>query len=472
MARVCIVGAGVSGLATAYALQRLGVSFDCFEAGSQACGLWRYQNDSGMSAVYSSLKTNTSAPNMTLFGYELPELGRDYLTHRQVVTYLESFVDRSGLRPHLTLATRVTSVEPEGAGFRVEAASRSGRVFAGYYDAVVIAHGRNWSPEIPRLPGSFTGRFLHALEYKTPEILEGQRVVVMGFGNTGADIAVDAAACASQVILSTQSGGHLSFRYSHGRPVDQIRKSWANRLPHFVRRELARLRLRRRGLSQKVTESLEQGARFRGKPPVINDNIAALIDSGAIEVCRQIVRTDGRAVHFADGSQAEADVIIAATGYATCYPFFSQGMMQRNENFRDRYWRVVAPGQPGLYFVGHAAVVGPVFPVLEEQARWVAGLVAGRCKLPAKERMWRIARRQSARNARICCQATRGEDTVEAYPYIAALKRLSRGANFPRPTAPSRLGELPQIHGRDSEPASGLRDNTGCTDVKTLMAQR
>ena len=182
---VCIIGAGAAGIATAYALDQEGLTFDWFEAGSEPCGLWRYQNDSGMSAVYESLKTNTSAPNMTLFGYQLRQLGDDYLSHRQVVQYLESFLDHAGLRRNLRLATRVTAVEPDGARFRVAAETRSGEAAGGVYDAVIVAHGRNWSPAMPRLQGNFSGRLLHALDYKNSEILQGRRVVVMGFGNTG-----------------------------------------------------------------------------------------------------------------------------------------------------------------------------------------------------------------------------------------------------------------------------------------------
>jgi dimethylaniline monooxygenase (N-oxide forming) len=94
--KVCIIGAGVSGIATAHALAKATVQFDWFEAGADAGGLWRYNNDSGLSAVYSSLITNTSAPLMTLFGYPMPSQKTGYLTHTEVVEYLDAFVDQSG----------------------------------------------------------------------------------------------------------------------------------------------------------------------------------------------------------------------------------------------------------------------------------------------------------------------------------------------------------------------------------------
>ena len=255
-------------------------------------------------------------------------------------------------------------------------------------------------------------------------MLQDQRVVVAGFGNTGADIAVDAASCAREVILSSRGGGFLSFRYSrNGRPADLQRRTWTHHLPRPLRRELARLKLAERGLSPKVVQALEAKAVFRAKPPVINDRIAGLIDSDAIQVRPEIVDFAGSQVRFADGSTAEANVVIAATGFTASFPFFSDDMLQRNAGFRDRYFRVVAPAEPGLYFVGHAAVLGPVWPVIEEQARWVAGLISGACRLPADATLARRASAQSASNVRICRQSARGEDTVETYPYISALKR-------------------------------------------------
>ncbi|MGP8243074.1 MAG: flavin-containing monooxygenase [Bryobacteraceae bacterium] len=431
--RTCVIGAGAAGIATACALSRAGMAFDWFEAGSAPGGLWRYNNDSGKSAVYESLKTNTSAPNMRLFGYQAPELGNDYLSPSSVVRYLESFLDFAGLTPRLRLSTAIENVEPlASGGFRVTVQPRQEAGFVAFYNHVVVANGRNWDPVVPQLPGEFHGRTLHALYYKTPAILAGKRVVVAGFGNTGADIAVDAAAAAGSVILSTRAGGHLSHRYRGGVPADRetggsgpgkLLRDWARLLPRPIRNWLAARRLPQRGLSPKVVAALEAGARFRAKPPIINDRIAPLIDADLIQVRPGIRAFEGRVVRFEDGSTAEADIVIWATGYRTSFPFFSQAMAESNGHFRDRYLRVAAPHQPGLYFVGHAAVIGPVFPVLEAQARLVAAWIAGTTPLPAPRKLLARAQRQSERARKTWPTVSRAEDTVETYPYLRQLRR-------------------------------------------------
>lgn len=429
--KVCIIGAGVSGIATAHALAKAMVPFDWFEAGSEAGGLWRHNNDSGLSAVYSSLITNTSAPLMTLFGYPMPSQKTGYLTHTEVVEYLDAFVDQSGLRLHLTTGSRITRVTPQAGQFQVDIRDRSGEIRTNLYRAVVVANGRNWSPERPQLHG-FTGRSLHAFEYRTPYIFEDQRVLVAGFGNSGADIACDAARTARRVVLATRGGGSLLSRYVGGKPRDQYKgRSWYYRLPRPMRSQLSRLFLSRSDLSVKVRAAL--GGRYRSpsKPPVINDDIAALIDADRVVVRPAVAEANGGTIQFTDGAREDFDVLVWATGYKTAYPFFDPELLARNDNFVDRLLRVVAPREPGLFFVGHAAVVGPVFPAIEQQALWVADLLAGRCALPGNRLAARAAS-ESKRAARMFTNISRREDAVESYPYVLALKRQRSHASARR----------------------------------------
>jgi cation diffusion facilitator CzcD-associated flavoprotein CzcO len=440
--RTCIIGAGAAGIATAYALSSAGLPFDWFEAGSAPGGLWRLNNDSGKSAVYASLKTNTSAPNMRLFGYEAPGMGRDYLNPCDVVRYLESFLGFAGLEPRLRRSTVIECVEPlASGGFRVTAHPRHEAGFVAFYNHVVVANGRNWDPVVPQVPGGFHGQTMHAIDYKTPAILAGKRVVVAGFGNTGADIAVDAAAVARSVILSNRGGGHLSARYRRGVPADmraegrgvrKILQDWASLLPRPVRNWFAARSLSRRGLSPKVVAALEAGAKFRSKPPIINDRLAPLVDADLVQVRPGIQAFEGGLVRFEDGSTAEADMVIWATGYRTSFPFFSESVAEANGHFRDRYLRVAAPRQPGLYFVGHAAVIGPVFPVLEAQARAVAAWIAGTSRLPAPHKLLARAQRESRKASKTWPSMARAEDTVEAYPYLRQLRRAG-GPRFSLP---------------------------------------
>src|ERR1700736_2983915 len=131
--KVCIIGAGAAGIAAANAISRTGLVFDWFEAGPQLGGIWRYGNDNG-SSVYASLTTNTSQAKMEWFGYRMPGVKNDYLTHQQVLDYVASFAAHAKLENKITFSTPVTSVESTQEGtFRVCAESRAGERFAREY---------------------------------------------------------------------------------------------------------------------------------------------------------------------------------------------------------------------------------------------------------------------------------------------------------------------------------------------------
>jgi dimethylaniline monooxygenase (N-oxide forming) len=421
--RICIIGGGAAGIAAAAAISRAGISFDWFEGGSQLGGIWRYGNDNG-SSVYASLMTNTSQVNMQWFGYPMPTRANDYLTHAQVLEYIENFMAHANLANKVTLSTRVTSVElrPNG-NFRASLQSRSSEQFCRDYRAVIVAAGCHSTPKLPKIPGTLNAPIMHASEYRTPEIFAGRRVVITGFGASGADIASDAAGIATSVVLSTRNGGYLLPRYVAGKPRDEGGRAWLSLAPRAVRKQLWRVMLMRRTVSPKVRAALEQHAIPFGKPAVINDRLADLIETDRVVVKPGIERLEGDRVIFSDRSDANCDLLVCATGYEAAYPFLSAELIEQNKSFTHRYLRVAPPNQPGLYFVGHVSILGPIFPILERQATWVADLVSGRCTLPSPMKMQRLSVKESRAASLIYLDAGRGGDTVEYYPYNRALKK-------------------------------------------------
>jgi hypothetical protein len=421
--KVCVIGAGAAGIAAANAISRTGLAFDWFEAGSQLGGIWRYDNDNG-SSVYASLITNTSQANMEWFGYRMPGVKNDYLTHQQVLDYVANFAAHANLESKITFSTPVTSVEStQGGNFRVRAESRAGEPFAREYRAVIVAVGCHSTPKWPKIPGLLTTARMHSSEYRTPEVFAGKRVVVAGFGASGVDIACDASDLAKNVTLSTRSGGYVLPRYVGGRPRDESGRPWIALAPIAIRKQLWRIMLLRRAVSPKVRAALESRAAAFAKPAVINDRLADLIDSDRVDVKPGIQRLEGDRVIFTDGSWVPCDLLVCATGYEVAYPVLSSEMAEQNGSFVHRYLRVIPPNQPGLYFVGRISVVGPFFPTLERQAVWVADLLSGRCILPSAVEMRRRAAKETRAASLIFQDAGRHADVVEYYPYLRALNR-------------------------------------------------
>ena len=393
-ARACIIGAGSSGISAAQVLQAAGIEFDCFEMGSGVGGNWRYDNDNGVSSAYRSLHINTSRAAMEYAAYPMPESYPDYPSHWLVAAYFDDFVDHFGLRETITFRTEVTRVtQADGGGWDVTIRPRDDAraVETRHYDHVLVANGHHWDPRWPEpsFPGSesFPGVQLHAHYYRTPEVLEDRRVVVLGIGNAATDIAVESSRHARETYLAMRRGAWVIPKYLFGMPTDHLTDSplarGPVRLQKLSMRALLRLAVGKMtdyGLPQPDHDVLEAH-------PTVSDELLGRLGHGDITVKPTISRFEGSTVVFADGSRVEADVVVYCTGYKVTFPFLDDTVVGAEDNHVDLYRRVVPPDRPGLYFIGLVQPLGAVMPLAEAQAHWVADLVAGRVTLPPRAEM-------------------------------------------------------------------------------------
>ena len=148
MDRICVIGAGSSGIASCQVLDARGIPFDCFEKGSQVGGNWRYMNDNGMSSAYDSLSINTSRKIMEYAAYPMPKHYPDFPTHRQIASYFDDYVDHFGFRDQIRFRTEVTNVERAQGGWAVTLDDGTTTV----YESVFVANGHHWDPRWPEPP--------------------------------------------------------------------------------------------------------------------------------------------------------------------------------------------------------------------------------------------------------------------------------------------------------------------------------
>lgn len=392
----CIIGAGASGITTAQVLAERGLPFDCFEMGSEIGGNWRYDNDNGVSSAYRSLHINTSRDAMEYAAYPMPDSLPDYPSHWQIAEYFDDFVDHFGLRERITFRTEVTRVRPlDGGGFEVTTRSREPRAepVVRRYDHVVVANGHHWDPRWPEpsYPGSetFTGEQVHAHYYRTPDLVEGKRVVVVGIGNSAADIAVESSRVARETWLSMRRGAHVIPKYVFGVPTDHLTDSPVARTPHKVQ-QTSMAAMVRLAVGKMTDYGLpEPDHKILDAHPTVSSDLLTRLGHGDLGVKPGIDRFEGSTVRFTDGSEVEADVVIWCTGYKISFPFLDEDVVAPTDNRVALYRRVVDPEHPGLYFVGLIQPLGSVMPISEAQAHWVADLVAGDVTLPDRAEMHR-----------------------------------------------------------------------------------
>ncbi len=447
-ARVCVIGAGSSGIASCQVLDARGIEFDCFEIGSEVGGNWRYMNDNRMSSAYESLHINTSRRTMAYATYPMPADYPDYPNHFQIARYFDDYVDHFGFRERIRFRTEVTAVEPApGGAWTVRWRERDGGEGEETYGAVMVANGHHWDarwPE-PPYPGTdgFEGEQMHVHDYKTPDVLEGKRVLVLGIGNSACDIAVEASRSAERTLLAMRRGAWILPKYLRGKPTDELGNALTSRMPLAVVRGLYRRQLKLATGDPMDYGLPEPDHKLAEAHPTISSDLLPRIGHGDIAVKPNIAEfAGGRTVRFVDGSEEEVDLAIYCTGYKISFPFFAEDLISAPDNEIPLYRRVVSPEHPGLYFIGLLQPLGAIMPLAEAQSEWVADLLQGRVGLPAPDRMRAAIARERERMAKRYVASKRHTIQVDFEPYMRMLERERRNGGLLGRRRSRRMHEL------------------------------
>lgn len=426
--KVCIIGAGSSGITAAQVLDARGIAFDCFEKGSEVGGNWRYENDNGMSSAYRSLHINTSRRVMAFKAMPMPDHYPDYPDHFQMAAYFDEFVDHFGLREKISFRTEVVNVEPADGAWAVTTKGPSGSEHTERYRAVLVANGHHWDPRWPEpaFPGAdeFEGEQLHAHHYREPDVLRGKRVLVLGLGNSATDIAVESSRIGEKTFLAVRRGAYVLPKYMNGKPLDELSNPLFSLLPFPVQRFFAM-----RGLEIAAGDMTTYGLpkpdhKLFEAHPTVSSELLPRLGHGDIKVKPNIDRfTGGKTVRFADGSEEEIDLVVYCTGYKITFPFFDPKVFTAPDNRLPLYRRVVSVERPGLYFIGFIQPFGPIMPLAEAQAEWVADLLGGRATLPPAGEMKREIAREERKMGKRFVSSKRHTVEVDFYPYLREIRR-------------------------------------------------
>ncbi|MEU8530675.1 MULTISPECIES: flavin-containing monooxygenase [Streptomyces] len=391
--RVCVIGAGLSGLAAAHALAGRGVDFVCLERAADVGGIWRQPGAGERGPGYESLHLNTAKQLTGYADFPMPDDVPLYPGHREVAAYLRSFAEWAGLLSRIELRTEVRTAR-QGADGRWTVTSRDARgvVRRRRFDHVIVASGYHSEPALPeQLPqgaDSFAGTILHSMDYRDGSDFAGQRVVVVGMGPSGVDIAADVSRYAERTLLSVRRGLHVCPKQLFGISVDLIADApWFTRMSFEEQRRyveqallVARGRLSDYGLPEPDHPIFSSAV-------TLSDEILSLIRHGSVTPKPVIASLDGNTVSFADGTSAEADAIVYCTGFRTTYPYLPSGGPIGARGAVELYKRVVPADRRGLYFLGLIRPLGSITRLVEEQARWVARVVLGETALPPADVM-------------------------------------------------------------------------------------
>lgn len=385
---VCVIGAGASGLCAVKNLREQGFGVDCYERETGVGGAWNWRHD--RSPVYASTHLISSKPFSQYPDFPLPDSWPDYPHHSQLLAYLERYADHFDLRRHIWFGTEVVRVEP-APGDRWDVTTRSaggnGAQRTQRYAAVVVANGHNWAPRLPDYEGlsGFTGQVIHASAYHDATQLRGRRVLVVGGGNTGCDIAVEAGQQAARCWHSTRRGYWYTPKYLFGRPSDQVNAGLlARRLPRWLRQGVLH-RLLRLVVGDQTRFGLPAPEhRVFDAHPVVNSQLVLHIGHGTVRPVPDVARFRRHTVELTDGTEVDPDLVVLATGYQPQFDFLDPRVLGVDADGRPRlHLHAFAPGHPTLSVVGLVQAEFGVFPVVHWQSVVVARWLRARSADPA-----------------------------------------------------------------------------------------
>jgi len=367
--RVAIVGAGPAGLAAGAALRAAGIPFTIFERHTDVGGLWDLDNPG--TPVYETAHFISSRTLSAFDGFPFPDDYPDYPSQRQILAYLRAYADHHELRPHIRFSSGVRRTTPAPDGeWTIELADGSIET-AGW---LVAASGHLWDPNLPDYPGEFHGEAYHSVDYRSPDQFRGRRVLVVGAGNSGVDIACDAAVAADEAAISLRRGYWFVPKHVFGVPADVFGHGGPT-LPAAVERKvigwLLRLTvgdLRRYGLPAPDHAPLSSH-------PILNTQLLHYLGHGDVSAKPDIAELCGDKVRFADGTMASFDTIVWATGYHPTVPFLEGGVPWRN-GAPDLFLQLASRKGDGLYVMGMYETDGGAYPLLSLQGRVLAGEIA------------------------------------------------------------------------------------------------
>lgn len=386
--RICVIGAGPCGLTAIKNLRAAGLrDIVCYDEGEEIGGNWVYDERTDRVGVYECTHIISSRHLSGFDDFPMPENYPDFPSHRQVLAYFQDYATKFELRQHVRLRNKVVKVEHTADGrWTVKVKSLTASLDATpdeTFDYLLVCAGHHRDPFVPDYPGHFAGTTLHSSSYRRADGLRGQRVLVVGGGNSACDIAVDVSRFASATFISMRHGAHIAPKLMFGRPIDIVVAFARRFIPTPILQPILRLALHGAigpweayGLQRPVHGPLEMH-------PTLNGSILEALRSDRVLARVGIDRFDGRLVQFKDGRKETFDTIIWATGFRTSFPYLSPVVVDWPPAQPPYlYLKMMHGSLPNIFFIGLFQPVGCIWNLADYQARIATQQITGKLPRP------------------------------------------------------------------------------------------
>lgn len=378
--RVCVIGAGPSGITAAKHLLQVGLTnFVVYDRNSEVGGNWVYSPDPGHSSVYETSHIISSKKLSQYHDFPMPDWYPDYPGHTLLKKYFQSYADHFGVTPFIKFNTSVAkAVMNDDLSWTVRLDSGEEELF----DYLIVANGHHWNPRYPDFPGEFSGETMHSHFYRTNLPFRDKRVLVVGGGNSACDIAVDVSRFAKFTGLSWRRGYYVVPKIILGMPSDVLssRTQW---LPFWIRRRLFYLLWKIMVGSNENYGLPRPDHKLLEAHPILNSALLDRLRHGDIHPRPNIEKIEGKDVIFSNGTAEEYDAIVFGTGYKINFPFFYYPELDfSDKNFVDLYLKMFHPKFPTLAIIGLVQPQGCIWPLSDTQSQIMSNYIVGNYRWP------------------------------------------------------------------------------------------
>jgi thioredoxin reductase len=379
--KVCVIGAGPSGIAAAKNLKDEGMEVVVYDLGTEVGGNWVFTEEIGHSSVFETTHIISSKTLSEYADFPMPASYPDYPSHRHLAAYFQDYAKNFNLYPLIRFRTLVKKCERLSDGKWKVTVEQDGVTSADLFDAIAVCNGHHWQPRMPEYPGSFDGEFIHSHEVKRFSRFAGKRVLVIGGGNSACDVAVESSRVAAAVDMSWRRGYWIAPKFMMGKPAD-VFSTKIHWLPRFLWQKLSALSLYFRNGKNSDYGLPEPEGPLGSHHPTINEDLFFTIRHGKIKPRTDIASLQGHEVYFKDGTSATYDIIVACTGYVIAHPFFDKTLIDYSEGEVPLWLRMMHPEITNIYFIGLFQPLGCIWPGSELQSKIMARELAGKWQRP------------------------------------------------------------------------------------------
>jgi len=389
--KVCVIGAGPSGITAAKNLLDQSCDVIVYDYGKEVGGNWVFSDTPSHSSVFETTHIISSKTLSQYDDFPMPSNYPDYPSHKQLAAYFQDYARHFNVYPHIQFETMVLKCDRDTSGKWHVTTRRDEITKTEIFDALAVCNGHHWKPRYPEYKGAFNGKLMHSHDVKRFSDFTGQRVLVIGGGNSACDVAVESSRFSERTDISWRRGYWVIPKFIFGKPSDTV-GGLLRFLPSFVWRKSTSKMIR---LIQGTNSSYrlpEPEEDFGFHHPTVNSELFYFMRHGKINPRTDIDHYEGLKVFFKDGSEGEYDVIVACTGYYISHPFFDSNFIDYSQGDVPLYLRMFHPQIENLYFIGLFQPLGCIWPGAELQSKLMAKELAGKWKRP--ENVAKLAERE------------------------------------------------------------------------------